>query len=92
MYIPYSQKLSPGENFRQFHHPILLAKILSMNILSRVNDYRGYGNLYCIGEIYSTEHFRNKKVARVGETFVQQKFLAIWYMYIHKNYQSTFRN
>ena len=34
----YGWKFSPGENFYQFHHLLLLAKILSMNIFSGVDD------------------------------------------------------
>ena len=37
--IPYSRYLSPGEHFRQFRHLLPLAKILSMNIFSCINDY-----------------------------------------------------
>ena len=37
--IPYGGYLSPGEHFRQFRHLLPLAKILSMNIFSCINDY-----------------------------------------------------
>ena len=36
----YRQKFSPGENSRQFHHLLLLAKVLSATVfLYRVNNY-----------------------------------------------------
>ena len=37
--VPYTRKFSPGEKFRQFHHPLLLAKFLSHEHFVLCNDY-----------------------------------------------------
>ena len=37
--IPYSRKFLPGEKFHKYCHPHLLAKFLSANFLSYVNNY-----------------------------------------------------
>ena len=39
--ILYSRKFSPGENFHQFHHLVLM-KFCSVNFLSCVNDCIDY--------------------------------------------------
>ena len=70
--LPYSQKFSLGENFRQFRHLLLLAKFLSVNILSWVNDYiEGMATFTALAKIYSTKYFCNTKVAEHGEILVQ---------------------
>ena len=48
--------------FHQFCHPLSLAKIY------HVKFFRGYGDLYHIGEIF----FCNTKVAKFNKTFIQQ--------------------
>ena len=74
-----------ARNFRlekifAFFHPLLSwAKFLYHDFFYPLLMHRAYGNLYCMGEIYSTEHFCNAKVTGLGETFVQQKFSAIYY-------------
>ena len=87
--LPYSWKFSPGENFHQFRHLLLLAKFLSENFLSCVNDYREDMLIFTtLAKIYSTEYFCNRKVAGLGEYF-QRKFSAIRY-YNTKDHHSTF--
>ena len=39
-----------------------------------IQRHRGYSDLYCIGEIFSTESFCNTEVAGLGEIFVQRNF------------------
>ena len=59
-------------------------KFLSANFLSCViNDYiEDMVTFTTLVKIYSTEYFYNTKVAGLGETFVQQKFLAISYTHV----------
>ena len=73
-------KFSPGENFCQFRHLLSLAKFLSHEFLSCVNDYiEDMATLIALVKIYFTEYFCNTKLAGLGEIFVKQKFLRIWY-------------
>ena len=61
----------PAENFRQLHHLLSLAKIVSMNFLSCVNDrIDDMATFTALAKIYSTEYFCNTKVAGLGEIFV----------------------
>ena len=78
--IPYNQKFSPGENFHQFHHLVLLAKICSAICLSCLNDYIEYNIMVtftALTKIYSIEYFCNTTVPGLGKIFVQRKFSVI---------------
>ena len=68
----YSQKFSPGENFCQFCCLLLLAKFLSANFLSGINDCIEDMMIFTrLAKIYSTEYFCNTKVPGLGESFVR---------------------
>ena len=70
------RKFSPGENFHQFHHLLLLA-----NFLPCVNDYiEDMASFTTLAKIYSIEYFCSIKVAGLGEIFVQQNFCYIRYL------------
>ena len=54
---------------------LLLAKFVSMNFLSLVNDYiEDMAMFTALVKIYSTKYICNTKVPGLGEIFVQQKF------------------
>ena len=70
-----------------FWPPAFMGKIYPMNFLSRVNDcnYRAYGNLTtCIERKFIplniSEIIINAKVARLSESFVLLKFIAVRYI------------
>ena len=63
--ILYSRKFLPGENFR---HLLSIAKFLSVNFLSCVNDYiEDRVTFTALAKIYSTKYFSKAKVAGLGE-------------------------
>ena len=58
-------------NFRQFRHPVLLAKVFIREFLSRVNIcIEDMATFTALAKIYSTEYFCNTKVSGLGEIFV----------------------
>ena len=64
----HQEKISPISNF----YPT--------NFLSRIDDCTEYmATFTALVKIYSSEYFCDARVAGIGESFVQQKFLAIRY-------------
>ena len=73
-------KFLPREDFYLFCHLLLLARILSTNFLSCVNNYlhvEDIATFTALVKIYSTKYFSNTKVAGFGEIFVQRKYSPI---------------
>ena len=74
MFVVALLKYRIAENFGQFRHLLLLAKFVSVNFLSCVNDYiEDMAIFTALAKIYSTEYFCNTK--ELGLV----KFLAIRY-------------
>ena len=72
-------KFLSGENFRQFHHLVMLAKILFREFFVLCQQsHRAYGDLYHIGKNFKS--FCNTKVPGLGKIFVQRKFSAMQYI------------
>ena len=69
--MPYMWIFSPGENFRQLHHLLLIGKIFIMVILSSdcIEDSMATftANLFC-------QMFLQYKVAVLGEIFFSENF------------------
>ena len=64
----YTQRFSPGENFRQFHHLLSLANFYHTNLLSCVNLYiEDMGTFTVLAKSYSLKYF---KVAGLGECII----------------------
>ena len=77
-HIPYSRYFSPGENFCQFRHLFLLAKILSANFFSCINDYTvDMATFTALAKIKSGEIFMQYMSASFGEIFLPQNISAI---------------
>ena len=68
-------KFLPGENFCRFCHQLSLAKFLSCEFLSRVNDYiEDMVTFTALAKIYSTKYFCNTKVSGVGKILSSENF------------------
>ena len=79
--ILYTRKFSSGEKFRKFRHLFSLAKFLSWNFLSRVNDcINNMATFTTLAKIYSTKYFCNTKVSELGEIFIKRKLSHIRYL------------
>ena len=84
-YVLYTWKFSPGENFRQFHHLLSLAKFLSHEFFS------SYVNHY-IEDMATLPHWWKfippnisalQKVSVLGEFFIKRKFSRIRYYHVY---------
>ena len=77
----YTEIFTRRKNFRQFHHLLSLAKILSANYLSCVNDYiEDMATFIALVKICSTGYFCNTKIAWLGEFFSSKNF------HVHSTY------
>ena len=77
----YSRYFSPGENFRQFRHLLLLAKILSVNIFLCVNDYIvDMATFTALAKIKSGKLFMQYMSAGFGENFLPRNVSTIQYL------------
>ena len=75
MDILYSWYFSPGENFHQFRHLLPLAKTLSANFFSRINDYTmDMATFTALAKIKSGEISCNTQVLALAKFFSHEIF------------------